>query len=204
MMRLACLAPLAVLALAACEQAQEPASAPPVAGAPAAPVTPAPAADPNVLTAEGMGPVRIGMTTAEVTAAWGTDANPDAVGGAELEVCDEYHPANAPAGVRVMIEEGRLTRIAASRDATVKTDRGFGVGDSATAIKQAYGGAVIAQPHKYQDAPAEDLFAWSRGGSTNYVQDPAARGVRYEIGSDGKVMTVMAGGPSIQLVEGCS
>ena len=88
--------------------------------------------------------------------------------------------------------------------ATTKTDRGFGVGDTAMAIKQAYGGAVFAQPHKYQEAPAEDLFVWSKGGSTTYVTHPSARGVRYEIGSDGKVMMVHAGDPSIQLVEGCS
>ena len=63
---------------------------------------------------------------------------------------------------------------------------------------------AIAQPAKYDPAPAEDLFVWANGGSTAYVTDPNARGVRYEIGADGKVKAVHAGGPSIQLVEGCS
>jgi hypothetical protein len=144
------------------------------------------------------------MTAAEVASAWGPDANPGAVGGAEPEVCDEFHPARAPEGVNVMIQQGRLTRITLIRDAKTKTDKGFGLGDTGLAVKQAYGGAVIAQPAKYEPAPAEDLFSWSRGGSTSYVQDPAARGVRYEVGADGKVTRIHAGDPSIQLVEGCS
>ncbi|WP_292024427.1 MULTISPECIES: hypothetical protein, partial [unclassified Brevundimonas] len=177
-----------------------PAAMTPAVEAPAA----TPAADPNILTAEGLGAARIGMSKADLIAAWGDRANPNAVGGAEPEVCDQFHPARAPQGVNVMIQDGKLTRITLMRDARIKTDRGFGLGDTAMAVKQAYGGSIFAEPHKYQAAPAEDLFAWSKGGSTNYVTDPSARGVRYEIGTDGKVMAIHAGGPSIQLVEGCS
>ena len=135
----------------------------PVASASETPATPA--ANPNALTAEGLGPVRIGMTRAELVQVWGEDSQPNAVGGADPETCDEFHPVDAPKDVRVMIQNGVLTRITAARGATIKTDRGFGVGDTGMAIKQAYGGAVFAQSHKYQSAPAEDLFVWSRGGS---------------------------------------
>jgi hypothetical protein len=199
MIRFAAVSACALLTLSACDRAEQPAAPAPVPATPAAP-----AVDPNALTAEGLGPVRIGMTRADLVKAWGEDAQPNAAGGADPETCDQFHPANAPANVQVMIQNGVLTRITLARGATTKTDRGFGVGATAMAIKQAYGGAVFAQLHKYQDAPAEDLFAWSRGGLTTYVTDPAARGVRYEIGSDGKVMMVYAGDPSIQLVEGCS
>lgn len=202
MIRPACLSAIAVLTLAACQKTEEKAAAP---QAPAAPVASAtPAADPNALTAEGLGPVRIGMTTSDLTAAWGADSNPEAVGGAEPETCDQFHPSGAPEGVLVMVQDGKLSRISLIRDSKVKTDRGFGLGDTGLAIKQAYGGAIVAQPAKYEPAPAEDLISWSRGGSTNYVQDPAARGVRYEVDATGKVTTVHAGDPSIQLVEGCS
>ncbi|CAN5293355.1 hypothetical protein BH09PSE1_BH09PSE1_22160 [soil metagenome] len=203
MIRSLCLASIAVLALAACQK-DEPAAAPEAPAPAVAPAAPAPAADPNQLTAEGLGPVKIGMTAAEVASAWGPDSNPAAVGGAEPAMCDEYHPSRAPEGVNVMIQEGRLARISLINAATIKTDRGFGLGDTGLAIKQAYGGAIIAQPAKYEAAPAEDLFSWAHGGSTSYVQDPTARGVRYEIDGDGKVSRIHAGDPAIQLVEGCS
>ena len=201
MIRFAAVVGVSLLTLAACDQRKE------TAPAAAAPSPEAPAPQPvaaDVLTADGLGPARIGMTRTDLVKAWGDDAQPAAVGGPDPETCDIFHPAKAPQGVLVMIQDGVLTRITLARDATIKTDRGFGLGDTAMAIKQTYGGAVFAQPHKYQSAPAEDLFAWSRGGSTAYVTDPAARGVRYEIGEDGKVAMIHAGDPSIQLVEGYS
>ena len=204
MIRLTCLASISLLALAACHAPEPAAPAAEAPGAPAAAESPvvAPAAD--TLTSQGWGPLRVGMTIAEVTAAAGADANPDAVGGADPATCDEFHPARAPEGLRVLMEDGRLARITVARNAAVKTDRGFGVGSLATDIKAAYGGGVVAQPHKYVGPPAEDLFAWATGGSTAYVTDPAARGVRYEIDGDGKVSMIHVGGPAIQLVEGCS
>ncbi|CAN5468518.1 hypothetical protein BH10PSE1_BH10PSE1_16450 [soil metagenome] len=204
-LRPALVASLAVLALAACNK-PEPAApeAPATAPVATAPAESPPTVDANALTAEGLGPLKIGMTLAEVVAASGADSQPNAVGGADPAACDEFHPARAPEGVTVMIEQGVLTRISLIRDAAIKTDRGFGVGSQGTAIKAAYGGGVIAQPAKYDPAPAEDLFVWARGGSTSYVTDATARGVRYEVGTDGLVKAVRAGGPSIQLVEGCS
>ena len=204
MIRFATVSALALLTLAACERRDDPVAQPPSAAAPAPAEAPPPPANASTLTADGLGAARIGMTRAELVQVWGEDSQPNAVGGADPETCDEFHPVDAPKDVRVMIQNGVLTRITAARDATIKTDRGFGVGDTGMAIKQAYGGAVFAQSHKYQSAPAEDLFVWSRGGSTTYVTDPAARGIRYEVGSDGKVMMIHAGDPSIQLVEGCS
>ena len=196
---------VSALILAACGQpAPEPAPAP-AAPPPTAPVTPAP--DANALTAGGYGPLRIGMTKAEVIAAVGDKFNPSLVGGAEPEICDQWRPARSPEGVTVMLENGVLTRISIAAPATLKTDRGFGVGDTAAAIKAAYGPLAVSQPHKYSAPPAEDIFVWATGGPAaagDYVQDASARGVRYEIGDDGKVSIIHICGPSIQLVQGCS
>ncbi|MDQ3124864.1 MAG: hypothetical protein M3Q74_04590, partial [Pseudomonadota bacterium] len=162
---------------------------------------PAPAAD--VLTAQGFGPLRIGMTRAEVETALGADSNPEAVGGPDPASCDIFHPARAPQGMMVMVEDGVLTSIWLQRGSTLKTDRGFGVGDTATAIKAAYGPLAHVSPHKYAEAPAEYITTWAVGGAAGYVQNPAARGIAYHIGSQGTAEHVAAGGPSIQYVEGC-
>lgn len=194
-------------ALVGCDQLQPQKTSEPAAPAPAAAPaagTPATPATPLILTAQGWGPLGIGMTKTLVIEALGPDATPATVGGAEPGLCEQFRPQRAPAGTLVMIENGRLSRISLVEGSTLKTERGFGVGSTAAEIKAAYGGAVVSQPHKYEAAPAEDLFVWSNGGSTAYVQDPDARGIRYEIGTDGKVKAVHAGGPSIQLVEGCS
>src|SRR5690606_9967730 len=53
----------------------------------------------DVITADGWGPLRIGMTRDEVVAAAGDDANPDAVGGPDPQRCDQFRPARAPAGL---------------------------------------------------------------------------------------------------------
>ena len=92
-----------------------------VASAPK-PEAPAPAA--AVLTAEGFGPLRIGMSRAEVVKALGEDSDPEAVGGPDPENCDMFRPLRAPDGMLVMIEEGRLTSISLIDDSKVETDRG--------------------------------------------------------------------------------
>lgn len=194
MIRFAAVSAVALLTLAACDRGEKPGEAV-SSGAASAPAT-APAVG-TALTADGLGAVRIGMTAAEVAAVWGANAVSDPM------TCQVYHPDKAPEGVDVMLQDGRLTRITLGQGSSVKTDRGFGVGDSGIAIKQAYGGGAFAQPAKYDPAPAEDLFVWAKGRSTAYVVDPAARGIRYEVGKDGLVSRVHAGDPSIQLVENC-
>lgn len=173
--------------------------------APASPQQQAPV-DANALTADGWGPLRIGMTRDEVTAALGPDANPGAVGGPDPDSCDLYRPERAPDGMLVMVENGMLTRITLMRQSEIKTDRGFGLGDAAAAIKAAYGAEAVVAPHRYQDPPAEYITAWRnlRPAANEYVQDQSARGVAFEINGEGVVAFIHAGGPSIQYVEGCS
>jgi len=198
---------LSALAFAACSPASQEPTGSGLEG-PAATETPAPASSAttnDALTADGWGPLKIGMTLAEVTTALGPDSNPDAVGGPDRESCDEFRPERAPEGLLVMIQEGKLTRISLVELSPVKTDKGLGIGDAADTVKLAYGDAAKATPHKYQDKPAEYITAWAGGPrSEPYVEDEAARGIVYEVDGTGKVGAVHAGGPSIQYVEGCA
>lgn len=197
MFRTLALVSMTALTLAACQPPAEPTPAPtepPV-------TTPTPPVDANALTGEGWGPLRIGMTLAEITAALGPDADPDAVGGADPAACDQFRPERAPEGMLLMVEEGRLSRISLIRNSTLKTDRGFGLGDSAATIKAAYGTVARVTPHKYEAAPAEYITAWAPAPAEIPTTE---RGIVYEIGGDGLVKAIHAGGPSIEYVEGCS
>lgn len=187
---LLCAAALA-LVLAACDR-----------GAPEIPAEAVPnAAEPReaALTPEGWGPIRIGMTSDQLALAVGPL---DDTG--DFGECVEGRPANGPEGLLVMTEEGVVTRISVIRDSALKTEDGFGIGDSAAEIKAALGDRARVEPHKYQDAPAEYITVWSGEVPDGYVQDSAARGIVYEIGGDGTVQAIRAGGPSIQYVEGCA
>lgn len=175
---------------------------PPAPQAQAPPPTPVAA---NILTSEGYGPLRIGMTRAQITQALGPDANPEAVGGADPEQCDEYRPERAPEGMLLMVEQGRLTRISLIRNSTVKTDKGVGLGATPDQVRAAYGPALQASPHKYVAAPAQYLTVWEKGGSgVGGPVAPESRGIVYEVDGSGKVALIHAGGPSIGYVEGCS
>ena len=166
----------------------------------------APAAEPAVLTAEGFGPLRIGMSRAEVVKALGEDSDPEGVGGPDPESCDMFRPLRAPEGMLVMIEEGRLTSISLIEGSKVATDRGLRLGAPAASVRAAYGEALRAEPHKYEEAPAEYLTVWAKDAPRRPTDAaaPSARGINYEIGGNGLVQAIHAGGPSIQYVEGCA
>lgn len=214
-MRTPCLLLAGALALASCGElapspdastrataAQSSAPAVAVKPPPASAQTPAPL---PALTSEGWGPLRIGMTLTEVTAALGPDAEPDAVGGPEPERCDQFRPQRAPKGLLAMVEDGRLTRLSLIAGSALKTDRGFGIGAASDAVRSAYGRAALVTAHKYEDAPAAYITVWAAHPPTGeYNDNPRARGIVYEINATGCVGAIHAGGPSIQYVEGCS
>jgi hypothetical protein len=143
------------------------------------------------ITPDGMGPLRIGMTRAQVTRIVGAPLE-----GEELtEGCIEMQPARGWAGIFFMFEEGRLSRISLSgRESGIATPRGISVGASEAEVRRAYGRGLQSEEHTYQEAPARYLTFWT-------VRD--RRGVRFETNGRQRVETIHAGGPSIAYVEGC-
>ena len=184
-------ASIVLLALAACNQTTATptaAPAPPAKSVPAAPAAAAP------LTPKGLGPLTIGMTDAEARAAVGA-ANIEADTGTDLsESCTEIKLKGDYVGVYLMIEEGKLSRITATENSTLKTDKGIGLGATPAQVMAAYPDAK-SEPHKYEDAPAAYLTVWTV---------PGKEGTVFEVNGRGVVGSIHAGGPSIQYVEGCA
>lgn len=174
------------LVLAACNPASEP---------PAAPEAPAASSDAPFLSAEGYGPVRVGMTIEEASTALGAQLVPDG-NFDEPNACQTMHVDGVTDEdpLRFMTQGGRITRVSdyGGRDAT--TPEGVGIGSTSAEVRAAYP-AAIEQPAKYNAPPAHDLIVWAT---------PNASGVRFELNEQGVVTIVHAGNDSIQLVEGCA
>jgi hypothetical protein len=146
-----------------------------------------------MLTPDGYGPVRIGMSEAEVSAALGGAVQ--GVTGAEGD-CHILTSASDPQrNLYYMIERGRLVRITAQNQSAVRTGRGIGLGARASDVRKAYGPTLVVEPHKYVEAPAAYLTYWAK---------PGERGISFETDRQEIVREIHAGGPEIQYVEGCS
>ena len=148
--------------------------------------------DSAAVTERGLGPLRVGMTIAEATAALGgalvVPANADTSG------CDYVQWRGAPPGVMVMVDEHRVARVDVD-SAGVATAAGARVGDSEERVKGLYPGRVVVSPHKYEDG--------------NYLTvTPDASDTTYAIvfeTSKGRVTRYRAGRrPQVEYVEGCS
>ncbi len=207
-----------------------------VAPVPAAAAVVAPASTPvarpamprneQIITPGGLGSVRIGMSEAEALAALGDGwrtATPieDEPGSCRHIVrgADEgpYWP------VSYMLEGGRVARVELSLPTegsdmavaeggravglAIRSERGIGLGASEAEVRRAYGEAVRAEPHTYDDPPARYLNVWTRGGPTvegEFVQASDARGIQFVTDRSQRVVTIHAGGPAMQYVEGCA
>jgi hypothetical protein len=159
-------------------------------------MTAAPAPVPHAewhLTVDGWGPVRIGMSRAQVEGALQEKLEGEPL--EDEESCIEMVAKGPGDGVLFMFEEYRLTRVSIFEPSKVTTPRGIGIGSSADEVRRAYGARLKAEPHYYEDLPSEYLTYWTL---------PDKRGVRFETDSKRQVQAIHAGTDSIQYVEGCA
>lgn len=147
------------------------------------------AADTWVVREDGVGPVKIGVTLAQLNLTlherFSMPAEKDDQG------CFYVNPSRNN-HVAFMIENGHLARIDVDK-AGISTAAGIQVGDSESHARQVYGAAMKVSPHKYIDT---GHYLTVRSVNGRY-------GVRFETGK-GKITSYYAGKyDAIQYVESC-
>ncbi|HEX6940214.1 MAG TPA: hypothetical protein VF158_12440 [Longimicrobiales bacterium] len=144
-----------------------------------------------VVTAEGVGPVRVGMTTEDVSVVLGgaIDA-PD-----DLGDCGYISPPGLPDGVAVMVVDGRVVRVEV-RAGDIATAEGARIGSTEREIHALYPGRVEVRPHKY--TAGQYLIVTPAG--------PAGEDYRIVFETDGRVVERYRAGalPFVEWVEACA
>jgi hypothetical protein len=144
------------------------------------------------VTTAGYGPVKIGMSVAEASAALGVKLVSD--GPVDNPECHYLRPEPAVEGLWFMISNDRVVRVEVNAPG-ITTRSGLGVGDAESRVKDTLGAAVEVTPHKYVAPDGSYLTVWS-------ANHKAA--VRFET-LQGKVTSFYAGRvPEVEYVEGCS
>ncbi|MEG3181948.1 hypothetical protein [Sphingomonas sp. LT1P40] len=153
---------------------------------PTASATPAATAA-NILTLEGLGPIRIGQPVPK-------DSGFASRGAQISDACTTVTSLKYP-GVYVIVERNAVRRITVGRRSNVKLVEGIGIGATEKQVMADFAGFRTA-PHKYVGAPGKYLTAPNADSG-----DPA---LRFEIGADGKVSLIHIGTmPVLGYVEGC-
>lgn len=149
------------------------------------------------LSLQGIGPVDIGMTLEEASAAAGTPvrARPDDPFGPECE----YAMAAAVPEVAFMVINGRIARVDAGRSpgSRVTTVSGIGRGSTEDEVKRTYPGRIRVEGHNYVP----------NGHYLVYVPaDPALAHLSMIFETDGKVVTTFRTGlkGAVAQIEGCA
>jgi len=144
-----------------------------------------------VVREDGAGPVRIGMTLAQLDAVLHEKSFKPAA--KDDQACFYVDPKSQPK-ILLMMEDGRLARVDVNGPG-VFTSTGIQVGDTEKHALQVYGGKLKIKPHAYTG---------DEGGHYLTTKSSDGRyGIRFE--TDGKKITMYYAGrfDAIQYIEGC-
>lgn len=151
----------------------------------------------RMMTLDGLGPVRIGMTVSEAEAALGAKLSPfDPNDPAEQEACWLTERADGTDRlVRYMVEDAVIARIEVW-DKSIVVEKGIKVGDSEAQAREAYGAALEITPH-----PGD--YDHVQGRYLTVYSPDKKRGVLFEVIS-GKIRAIRTGIlPAIRYLEQC-
>ena len=144
-----------------------------------------------VVTHDGFGPVKVGMTLPQASKALGVRVTRGA--GYDGDGCYYAYPERGYEGVAFMVSGPRIVRIDV-RSNRYATDRGARVGDSEARIRRLYKGEYKVSRHKYFEA-GRYIEVEAKGGGYLLIFETDGR----------RVTTYRAGRPEqVGYVEGCS
>jgi hypothetical protein len=144
---------------------------------------------PLSVSALGIGSLRIGMTIAEASAAVAGFKFPS-----QAQECGYASAASLPAGLRIMVEKGRVVRIDVDTN-TIPTTEGARVGDTVPHIHAIYGPRVTTSPNHDTSEPDLTVRSASPGDTIHEIIFETLRGrvVRYRAGQR----------PQVRYIERC-
>lgn len=156
------------------------------------PATPATTVPPQ-LTLHGLGPVQVGMTVAEASAALGLPLRPVTPG---TDSCTMYAPSNGLDGVSFLVTSGKVARVDVT-SGSIRTAEGLALGQTEAEAQDHYQHHLVVSDHDFL-----------LGGHylTLVPADRADAGFRLVAESDGRRITAIRAGrmPEVELTEGCA
>ena len=175
----------------------EPGAAPTTTPAP--PTTTA-VADPldaeDRVSLEGVGPVRVGMTLEEASAAAGQGISevPGSGAGTDPAACYYAVPDTGEPKVSFMVVDGEIARVDVEEGSGARTISGIGVGAPEADVLATYGDRIVVEAHPYDEG----------GRYLRYVPDDPARSLVFE--TDGSTVLRYRSGDAdaVGAIEGCA
>ena len=154
------------------------------------------------LRPDGIGPITVGMTPEEATAALGREVavDPDEV---LNDSCGFAKATGGPDNLAFMVlredaqSEWRIHRIDVFEGSRVATTEGIRIGSTEDEVKQAYGDLVKVQPHPYTEPEGHYLVVDADGDGT---------GFKRIFETDGAMVTTFRSGHDepVDYIEGCA
>ena len=166
---------------------------------PPAVVVPRTLSDTTRLELDGIGPIRVGMTLDEASAAHGKPVaiTPGSANGPGFKRgCFHAEAEGGPDGLAFMVVNGRIVRVEAGRGPVV-TPEGIGSGSPVQDVLAAYAGRIRVEPHTYS----------ARFGGQYLIVDNTSGGNPMSLlfETDGKQVTMFRSGltGAVMAPEGC-
>lgn len=171
-------------------------TATPATKAPDEPAANTPDGDRDLARLDGYGPLRLGMTIAELREAWGATLHGEPPDGA-ADACHYLSVAGAGAtsDLSFMVDGGRFVRYDVSGDVLLAPGGGKR-GMTEAELQALYKGSLQASPHEYADGGKYLTFDTSGVAPSRLVFETDAQGIATEwrVGLS----------PQVDYVEGCS